>query len=163
MVVTAERAPDEHPPSIDIASSPRMSKPELKNMYEILGGKFIHDAMEMARHPGYLDMGMGVKYQLSVDGVLDAVKETDVSLADASAGRMTDPRRMREVETAIPHGTQQLMDATHGTPEPPYVEEHPPVRLAARETTRGYQLLQHDPPPTSCGVNGACSTTGRAR
>ena len=71
---------------------------------------------------------------MSVNDVLDALKEADISLADASAGRMTDPRRMREVETAIPRGTDQLMDATHGTPEPPY-EEHPPVRLAARETT----------------------------
>ena len=72
---------------------------------------------------------------MSVNDVLDALKEADVSLADASAGRMTDPRRMREVETAIPRGTDQLMDATHGTPEPPYEEQHPPVRLAARETT----------------------------
>ena len=61
MVVAAERAPVEHPPSVDVASLPQMSKDELKDMYRFLGGKFIHDAMERAQHPGYIDLGMGIK------------------------------------------------------------------------------------------------------
>ena len=92
MVVTAESAPAEHPPSIDVGSLPRISKQELRNMFEIQGGKFIHDAIDFARHPGYIDLGMGLKYQLPVEDVLDAVKDTQVSLADASGARMTDPK-----------------------------------------------------------------------
>ena len=65
MVVTAAGAPDEHPPSVDVASLPQMSKEELKDMYNLLGGKFIHDAMELARHPGYIDLGMGIKTVVS--------------------------------------------------------------------------------------------------